>query len=263
MDPRDDADDPPGEDLFADTPVEPLRRPRRDDPASHRGAGDAPARPAADPAADAAPAPPGAQAADAPSDEGPSGPPREPSPWALACWQSLRNLRVWMPFLLNPHERKRLATFPSKGFRRGHTWTIDLPRMCWRCGAEDGLEQRTWHGEVRAFEYPLEVIGFTLAGVLSFVLLNRCLTPLVALALCVVAVALGATIFWAKSWREQVELTMCTCADDAADARPPHYALFDSELYVFLPTARLKKALERKERERQGFDPPPWEPGKY
>ena len=46
------------------------------------------------------------------------------------CWL---NLRVWMPFLLNPTDRDRQVVYWARDSRDGLLWKVAFPKQCWRC----------------------------------------------------------------------------------------------------------------------------------
>jgi hypothetical protein len=164
--------------------------------------------------------------------------------WQPTLRQALVNVRAWIPFLLNPYQRKRLVRYTAREKRGGLTWGIELPNQCWKCGKEDELTIIRVSRQVRAFEYPLSVVCGTILGIFS-VCLGQCLMgPLLTVSLCLVVLAVGILVFFLKSWQERVELVLWTCDEHQALFQEPDVATFEEELYLFLPTVKLAKAAD-------------------
>jgi hypothetical protein len=186
-----------------------------------------------------------------------------PPTWRQRLWQRARpgvgqawlNMRVWMPFLINPFERKRLIRYTSREDRVGLSWKIGLPPQCWSCGQEEGLKRKRYSTDVRAFEFPIGVAAGTLLALLLVGIVAWCLPhPLISAILALLTLVLGATVFWLKSWREKVSVTVWSCPEHLDAVERPDLAIYDEELFLFLPSAELTKAAlaQQKERRKRG-----------
>lgn len=155
------------------------------------------------------------------------------------CWL---NLRVWVPFLLNPFERRRLVRFPAREFRDGMTWKVEFGGGCWRCGAAAEPPVVSWRGKVRAFEYPIQIIAGGSLTLLLTLLVGQLLPNVVSTVLFCAVLLISVGVFWAKSWSEQIEITIDTCDTHRDEYPDPQLAVYDEELLLFFPTVDLAKS---------------------
>ncbi len=150
-------------------------------------------------------------------------------------------LKVWIPFLANPHERNCLVRYGVRDARVGLEWQIDWPEQCWECGEVENLRRRHFSLEVRAYEKAVVIIGVTLATTLAFGLLT-CVTGVgIALMLMTITMMVGAGIIITKSWNENVELGVFTCKEHAKRARPL-MTIDDESLYILAPSSQIADA---------------------
>lgn len=158
--------------------------------------------------------------------------------------QTWVNLRVWIPFFMNPDLRDRRIRYWAREHREGMTWKIALPSQCWHCRGKEMLRSREYDVEVKAFEYALEVVAGTAAAVLLVWLFALWLGSWKLLVFSLFLAAAGVGIVMVKSWTEQVRLVMWTCRDHADQMRQPELAVNQNELHVFLPTISLAQATQ-------------------
>lgn len=187
--------------------------------------------------------------------------------WLNRRWRQLRpavrqtwlNVKVWVPFLLNPADRARLATFMAREKRTGLEWEVRLPEQCWQCGRSDGLRERELERSVRSFEYALPIVGLSAMCVGFFLLIAWAASSWKIFLLAAISAIVGVAIIWIKSWPETVRVSMSACAEHAQQMRFPECVVDQGELYLFLPDARLASAtvaMAKAERlKRQGFTP--------
>jgi hypothetical protein len=185
-----------------------------------------------------------------------------PPTWRQRLWQRAQpglrqawlNARVWMPFLINPFERKRMIRYTSREDRVGLSWKIGLPPQCWSCGQEDGLRRKRYSADVRAYEFPIGVAAGTFLALVLIAISSLCLPGWATVTLMSLALLAGIVIFWLKSWPEQVSVTIWSCPEHQADVTRPEMAVYDEELFLFLPSVELTKAAlaQQKERRKRG-----------
>jgi hypothetical protein len=170
--------------------------------------------------------------------------------------QAWWNLKVWVPFLLNPTDRMRQVIYHARENREGFRWTIDLPDHCWKCDVQEGLWRRELERDLRGFEYAITVVAAAGGCFLFFVLLGL-LTgwrPMYGLGL--LSLVAGGAVLYAKSWTEVVVLHMSTCREHADDLPMPDMVTHENELHLFMPTdqlaaaARAQLRVQRQSRER-------------
>jgi hypothetical protein len=180
--------------------------------------------------------------------------------WRRRLWLRMRprlrqtwlNVRVWLPFLMNPFDRKRLIRYTSKENRVGLSWDIELPVICWQCGQDHGLRRRKFSTDLRSFEYPIGVVAGTMLGLLLVAMAAWCMPhALISAGLAAAVVLLGVVVIWLKSWREHVDLQMWGCEEHRKQAVQPEMAAYDEELYVYLPTIELTKAALKEQKDRR------------
>lgn len=154
------------------------------------------------------------------------------------------NLRVWAPFLATPQFRACTVKYTPKEGRTRDTWTIELPKRCWKTGAEQGLVARRYAFDVRSFESPAGIVAVA-AGVgaccwLLALLAWSWFLPLAMLGiLCLLG---GAALLFVKSWTEPVELTIWTRPEHADALRRPDAVAHDGDLYLILPDEAFAEA---------------------
>ena len=177
-------------------------------------------------------------------------------PLARQAWI---NLQVWLPILQNRTERERVVKFHPREHREGTRWALDLPKQCWQCGATDKLWDRELELEVRAFEYPLQVLAGMLGAAGFFLFVAWVVGSWKSLLLYFLSLIVGGLVLWVKSWPETVKLQMWTCPEHAADMRAPTMGIEEGELFLFMPTEQLadeaRRELRRARLERDSLLP--------
>jgi hypothetical protein len=177
-------------------------------------------------------------------------------PLARQAWI---NLQVWLPFLQNRTERERLVKFHPREHREGTRWSLDLPKQCWQCGATETLWDRELELEVRAFEYPLQVLAGMLGAAGFFLLLAWAFGSLKMVAFYLLSLIVGGIVLWVKSWPETVKMRMWTCPQHAAEMRAPTMGIEEGELFLFMPSEGLadeaRRELRRARLERDSLLP--------
>jgi hypothetical protein len=176
----------------------------------------------------------------------PSGPARPPKgliPESVRplLAQAKLNLKIWAPFLENTEERRRRVKYRASESRTGLKWTIALPRQCWQCQTTQDLACRDFSSQLRAFDSPTSILVGSLGGAL-LLLLPTLLGWGGTWILALLCPLVGAGALWAKSWRERVRISMCTCSSHAADMRPPDLVIHEEQLYVYAPSLALAEA---------------------
>lgn len=174
---------------------------------------------------------------------------RAARPWFEQAWL---NVRVWLPFLRSPDMNLRLVKYRSREQRSGMTWEIGLPKQCWRCGLVDGLTSKKFNRQMRTFEAPTNVLGFSL-GFSAFLLLLWIVLGWSSCWKAAFLLTLGGCAWLAlKSWKERVRLTLWSCQEHLDELVSPDLVCHDDDLYVFAPseslaeTARAEVAAARK-----------------
>jgi hypothetical protein len=166
-------------------------------------------------------------------------PPERPKAVSNSFWrQSWLNLRVWVPFLLNPTDRDRQVVYWARDSRDGLMWKVAMPKQCWECGTTDSVKKREFRRSVRSFEYPLPILVGTLSmAALLFVLGVWLWWMLLVGAL--VMVALCGALLLIKCWIEDVRVIVWSCARHSDDLPPPELVVDREYLYLYAPTATL------------------------
>lgn len=174
---------------------------------------------------------------------------RTARPWLDQAWL---NVRVWLPFLRSPDMNLRLVKYRSREQRSGMTWEIGLPKQCWQCGLVDGLTSKKFDRQVRTFEAPTNVLGFSL-GFSALLLLLWVLLGWSSCWKAAFLLTLGGCAWLAvKSWKERVRMTLWSCPVHLDQAAAPGLVCHDDDLYVYAPseslaeTARAEVAAARK-----------------
>jgi hypothetical protein len=163
-------------------------------------------------------------------------------PLARQAWI---NLQVWLPFLQNRTERERMVKYHPREHREGTRWAIVLPRQCWRCAATDTLWDRELELEIRAFEYPLQVLAGMLGAAGFFLFLAWAFGSWRMLVFYLLSLLVGGVVLWVKSWPETVKLQMWTCPQHAAEMRAPTMGIEEGELFLFMPSEQLADQARR------------------
>lgn len=165
------------------------------------------------------------------------------------------NLKVWVPFLLNPAERIRQVTYHSRENREGFHWTIQLPNHCWKCDQQEGLWRREIEIDLRGFEHAITIVAGAVGCFVFFFFFAAVFRSSVMLLFALLSLAGAAGVFYAKSWLETVTVHISTCPEHAPELPMPDMVTHENELHVFMPTERLAAAARAQLRaERQGRD---------
>lgn len=173
------------------------------------------------------------------------------------------NLRVWLPFLMNPFERKRLIRYTPKENRVGLDWKIDLPEQCWKCGEPTDLKKKKFSSDVRSYEYPVQIVIGAALTILMFLFANCLLSGWVTALLILLTLVLAGLLIRAKSWQEHVDLLIWSCPEHRKELVPPELVAYEDELHVHLPSAELTKAAlaeladRRRGNRRPDYERPP------
>ncbi len=161
------------------------------------------------------------------------------------------NLRVWLPWLMNPFERKRAIRFNSRENRVGFDWKIDLPVQCWKCGEQTDVKKKRFSTDIRCFEYPVQIVLGALATLVLFAILGACMPGWTTALLMLMVPVLAGLLFRVKSWNEHVDLIIWSCPEHRPELTPPDMAAYDEELHVSLPSAELAKAARTEQQDRR------------
>lgn len=173
-------------------------------------------------------------------------------PLARQAWL---NLKIWVPFLLNPADRLRQVTYHAREQREGFHWSIILPRQCWHCARTDGLLDRELEIERRGFEHAVAIVMGMLASFGFFFLLFAASRSVFMLLLMLASLGVGAGLLWAKSWVETISITEATCREHAETMQFPRTVVDQNELHLFMPNDQLAEATRQQLRaERLGRD---------
>ena len=177
-------------------------------------------------------------------------------PLARQAWI---NLQVWLPILQNRTERERVVKFHPREHREGTRWSLDLPKQCWQCGATETLWDRELELEVRAFEYPLQVLAGMLGAAGFFLFVAWVAGSWKSLLLYFLSLIVGGIVLWVKSWPETVKMRLWTCPQHAAEMRAPTMGIEEGELFLFMPSEGLadeaRRELRRARLERDSLLP--------
>ncbi len=169
-----------------------------------------------------------------------------------ATWHDLfLHLRVWLPFLINGYDRRRLVRYLARDLRVGMQWTVELPQCCWQCGAAQRLSPRAWQTTVRCYESALPIAGGAVVALVFVAIAGLWLGWVWTLLSAVLIVAGAALLIAIKSWPEHVDLVLWTCPEHAARVPCPDVVSDDDELYVFLPTETLANEARDQLRQRR------------
>jgi hypothetical protein len=160
-------------------------------------------------------------------------------PLVRQAWQ---NLKVWIPFFLNPQDRLCQVVYHAREHREGFVWHVRLPRVCWQCGGDGDLWERQVELPRRGFENPLSIVAATLGSAAFFLLLAISFRSLSMFIAGLLALVVGGLVLWAKSWIETVNIEMATCPQHADALCLPGIVVYENELHLFLPNQRLADA---------------------
>ncbi len=169
-------------------------------------------------------------------------------PWLRQVWL---NVQVWIPFLINPFERRRLVKVAEHEARHDLDWELELPRQCWKSGARSGLAACHFEVRYRSFDRPLAIFGVMFLALMVVSTLSCLLGPWLTPTLSLVIVVLGMLVLWLKSWREQVRLTVWSLPEHADELRCPDMAIYNDMLFIYLPTIDLARATSHELRARR------------
>ena len=179
--------------------------------------------------------------------------------WRPAVKQTWLNLKVRVPFLQNPADRARLATFLARERRTGLEWQVRLPEQCWSCGRTDDLREREFEVPIRSFEFPLPIVGLGSMCVAFFLFFAWAFTSPKMLVLAIVSAVITLVTVLIKSWTETVCVSMNSCSEHSREMKFPECVVDEGELYLFLPNAKLATATvaaAKAERlKKQGYTP--------
>ncbi len=168
------------------------------------------------------------------------------------------NIQIWIPFLINPFERRRLVKLSDDEGRHDLEWEVELPRQCWKTGQRAGLQACRFERRYRSFDRPLAIFGVMFLALMVVSTLSCLLGPYLTPTLYLTILVLGLGVLWIKSWRERVRLTLWSLPQHSADAQMPDLAIYNDQMYLYLPSVDLARAMslelrtQRDERRRHG-----------
>ena len=160
-------------------------------------------------------------------------------------WQTLVNLRIWVPVLSNRGLEARLVRLWARECRSGLSWEYDLPKQCWRCGSQDELIGRQLRRDVRSFESPLVLVACAAAVMILCMLCAWLLGSWLAMLLALATIPAGYALILLRSWNENVSLSTWRCREHEAEPCVPDMAVDQGELFLYLPSAKLAEAANR------------------
>ena len=164
--------------------------------------------------------------------------------------QSWLNLRVWIPFLLNPSDADRQVKYWARDNRDGLMWKVAFPKQCWECGEKDDVKKREFRRSVRSFDMPLPILIGTLTFAALFLAGGIWLWgPLLYCALGLVVLC-GALLL-VKSWVEDVRVILWSCPRHAESLPAPELVVDGEQLFVYAPTAPLAKEANAQNKEER------------
>ncbi|MCL6504627.1 MAG: hypothetical protein K6T86_18255 [Pirellulales bacterium] len=174
------------------------------------------------------------------------------------------NVQVWIPDLLAPHLRRRLVQYWGRESRNGTTWSIPLPAECFRCGKKQNLQAIRLKRQLRGFDSPVGLLFTAGIGALVTLALGIFFSTYVWYVASLLFLVVGVGLTWSRSWVDDVELSISTCPDHAAEVEFPELVLYERDLYLFAPTEQLaeaaRKELDAQRRRDKRFvhdEPPP------
>jgi hypothetical protein len=152
------------------------------------------------------------------------------------------NLRVWVPFLANPKFRENQVVYGARESRDAASWTVSLPKQCWRCNTTAGLISRDYERDLRTFEAPVGILACA-GGLAAFFFLLFVFFGWGACFLASALSVLGGLIFlYIKSWPEHARLNISTCRQHGDELSCPPLVVYDNSLYVMLDSPELAEA---------------------
>lgn len=165
--------------------------------------------------------------------------------WVRQAWL---NVQIWIPFLLNPFERRRMLRLNEhdrlgeRPVRYDLDWTVELPQLCWKTAQTTGLVPCVFEKRLRSFERPLTILGAMFLGLMFVSSLSCLLGPWLTPTLYGTIVLLGLIVLFIKSWRENILLTVWSRPEHADDLACPHMVVHNDHLYIHLPSTELARA---------------------
>ncbi len=173
------------------------------------------------------------------------------------------NVQIWIPFLLNPFERRRLLRLNEHDRLSGHVvrydldWTVELPRMCWKTGQAGDLVPCVFERRLRSFERPLAILGVMFLGLMFVSSFSCLLGPILTPILYGTIVVLALIVLLIKSWREKVHLTVWSLPEHADAVECPDMVVHNDHLYIHLPSTELTRAASAEVRQGRELYPHP------
>lgn len=158
------------------------------------------------------------------------------------------NVQIWIPFLLNPFERRRMLRLNEhdrlgeREVRYDLDWTVELPYLCWKTSQTKDLVPCVFQRRLRSFERPLTILGVMFLGLMVVSSLSCLLGPWLTPTLYGTIVLLGLTVLFIKSWRENVQLTVWSRPEYAEELKCPDMVVHSDHLYIHLPSTELARA---------------------
>ena len=158
------------------------------------------------------------------------------------------NLQVWIPFLINPFERRRMLRLhehdrlQGRDCRHDLDWSVELPRQCWKTGDVVGLEPCVFERRLRSFERPLAILGVMFLGLMVVSTLSCLLGPWLTPMLYAAILLLGLIVLAIKSWRENVRLTIWSRPEHVEALNCPDMVVHNDHLFLHLPNTDLARA---------------------
>lgn len=173
------------------------------------------------------------------------------------------NVQIWIPFLLNPFERRRLLRLNEhdrlgdREVRYDLDWTVELPYVCWKTSQTRDLVPCVFERRLRSFERPLTILGVMFLGLMVVSSLSCLLGPWLTPTLYGTIVLLGLTVLLLKSWRENVRLTIWSRPEHVDELSCPDMVVHCDHLYIHLPSTELARAATAAVRQARALYPPP------
>ena len=153
--------------------------------------------------------------------------------------QTSVNLKVWIPFLKNAHDRDREIVFAARESRQAARWMIVLPQQCWCCGSKENLKRKKHDTLVRGFEYPIPIFVTMLTAVGFLLLVAWWLESWFSVFLAMFIAAAGLAVLYLKSWQDRVQITIWATKEHASEPYELDLAVDEADLYVYVPSAEL------------------------
>ena len=175
--------------------------------------------------------------------------------------QAWLNVQIWIPFLLNPFERRRMLRLnehdrlDERPIRYDLDWTVELPQLCWKTAQTTGLVPCVFELRLRSFERPLTILVAMFLGLMFVSSLSCLLGPWLTPTLYGTIVLVGLIVLFIKSWRENVHLTIWSRPEHAEELACPRMVVHNDHLYIHLPSTELARAAAAAVRHAQAIYP--------